>query len=157
MYDQRDASLSNVLPKEMRFFRSLASVAKTSRVIRFLLVGVLNATFSYLIYALLLFVGLGYQLANLCSLLLGILFSFKTQGHLVFRNSDNRLLGRFVLSWLLIYVCNITVIGRIIAFGFNAYVAGALTLPIIVSLSYLVQKYFVFRQVATKKAETDQA
>ena len=141
----------------MRFFRSLASIAKSSRVIRFVLVGAINTGFSYSIYALLLFVGLGYQLANFCSLVLGILFSFKTQGHFVFRNADNRLLGRFVLCWILIYVCNIAVIGWIIAFGFDAYSAGALALPITILLSYLTQKYFVFRQAATTKAGADQA
>jgi putative flippase GtrA len=141
----------------MRSFRSLASLAKSNRVIRFLVVGVLNTAFSYSIYALLLFVGLSYQLANFCSLVLGILFSFKTQGHFVFRNADNRLLGRFVLCWILIYVCNIAVIGWIIAFGIDAYSAGALALPITILLSYLTQKYFVFRQAATNKAGADQA
>jgi putative flippase GtrA len=133
----------------MRLFYSLASKAKEIRIIRFVLVGVLNTTFSYLLYAGLLFVGLSYQLANLLALLVGILFSFKTQGHFVFGNHNNRLLGRFVLSWAVIYVCVIILIGRIIAFGFDAYTAGALALPFSVALSYLTQKYFVFRQSAT--------
>ena len=141
----------------MTFFRSLASIVRSSRVIRFLVVGVLNTAFSYSIYALLLFVGLSYQLANFGSLVLGILFSFKTQGHFVFRNADNRLLGRFVLCWILIYVCNIAVIGRIMAFGIDAYSAGALALPITILLSYIIQKYFVFRPAATNKAGADQA
>ena len=130
----------------MHFFLSLSSKPKAVQAIRFVLVGMLNTTFSYLIYAALLFVGLSYQLANLLTLIVGVLFSFKTQGHFVFRNTDNRLLGRFVLCWAVIYVCVIFLIGRIIALGFNAYSAGALALPFSVALSYLGQKYFVFRR-----------
>lgn len=122
---------------------------------RFILVGFLNTTFSYLIYASMLFVGFGYQLANFLALVVGILFSFKTQGHLVFDNPDNRLLGRFILSWVLIYFFVITLIGGIIGLGFDAYAAGALALPFSVALSYLAQKYFVFRQAATEKSGAD--
>lgn len=117
-----------------------------SQGVRFILVGVLNTTFSYLIYAGLLFVGFGYQLANLLALLLGIFFSFKTQGHLVFNNANNRLLGRFVVSWTLIYFCTIILIHWIMALGFDAYAAGALSLPLSVVLSYVIQRYFVFKR-----------
>jgi len=80
------------------------------------------------------------------ALVTGILFSFKTQGRLVFHNSDHRLLGLFVLSWVVIYLCTITLIGRMIALGLNAYSAGAFAVPIVTVLSYLTQKYFVFRK-----------
>jgi putative flippase GtrA len=125
--------------------------AVPSHAIRFVLVGTLNTAFSYLIYAGLLFAGLDYKIANLLTLILGVLFSFKTQGHLVFNNPDNRLLGRFVLSWAFIYVCVTAVIGKIINFGFDAYWAGALALPFSVVLSYLAQRYFVFRKLPIEK------
>ena len=141
--------------KRMIFLRSLASNPKAIHAIRFVSVGALNTSFSYLIYAALLFVGLGYQLANLLTLVVGILFSFKTQGHLVFDNPDNRLLGRFILSWALIYFCVVILIGQIIDLGFDAYSAGALALPFSVVLSYLAQKYFVFRQSDNGKAGAD--
>lgn len=125
--------------------------------VRFILVGILNTSFSYLIYAGFLFVGFNYALANLLALITGILFSFKTQGHFVFHNPDNRLLGRFILSWGLIYICTIIFIGRIIALGLDAYSAGALALPLSVLLSYLTQKHFVFRKsgVAAHPTEID--
>ena len=138
-------------------FTALFAKAKSIRAIRFLVVGVLNTSFSYLIYAGFLYIGLGYQLANFLSLVVGILFSFKTQGRLVFNNPDNRLLGRFVLSWLVIYLCVIGFIGRIIALGLDAYTAGALSLPLSVGLSYLTQKYFVFRQTPKAIETIDRA
>lgn len=129
----------------MRSFHSFFVKAKALHIVRFLAVGTLNTAFSYGIYAGFLYLGLGYQLANLIALVLGILFSFKTQGQLVFKNTDNRLFGRFLLSWVLVYLGTITLIGRIIALGFDAYSAGALALPFSVALSYLMQKYYVFR------------
>ena len=138
----------------MGIVQFLSSRPRVVQAIRFIVVGVVNTTFSYLIYAGLLFVGLSYQLANLLALVVGILFSFKTMGHLVFRNNSNRLLSRFVLSWAAIYVCVIFLIGRIMALGFDAYAAGAMALPFSAALSYLSQRYFVFRQAAVDKAPT---
>ena len=139
----------------MRIFLSLSSKAMAVYAVRFVLVGILNTSFSYLIYATLLFVGLGYQLANFLALIMGILFSFKTQGRFVFNNPDNRLLGRYVVSWVLIYFCVVILIGEIIDLGFDAYSAGALALPFSVVLSYFAQKYFVFRQSDKGKAGAD--
>lgn len=129
----------------MRSFQSAATRVRENHVVRFLVVGVANTAFSYLVYAILVFCGLGYQLANLLALIIGILFSFKTQGRFVFNNIDNRRLWRFVASWALIYFCTIAAIGQFIAWGADPYSAGALALPLSTTLSYLTQKYFVFR------------
>lgn len=126
-------------------FHSIFAKAQSLRIVRFLVVGMFNTAFSYVIYAGFLFIGFGYQLANLMALVMGIFLSFKTQGRLVFKNTDNRLFGRFLVSWVLIYLCTIALIGRIMTLGLNAYWAGALALPFSVALSYLTQKYFVFR------------
>ncbi|MBE0475130.1 GtrA family protein [Rhodoferax sp.] len=115
-------------------------------IFRFILVGILNTGFSYLIYAIMLYAGLAYQWANLIAMLTGILFSFKTQGRFVFLNTDNKLFGKFVISWIVIYLWNISLIGWLISFGFDAYWAGAMALPFSVILSYLTQRYFVFRR-----------
>ncbi len=117
--------------------------------IRFVLVGIVNTGFAYAIYAGLLYLGLGYASANLIALILGIVVSFKTQGILVFKDSANRRMIRFVLVWAMIYLFNIFLIGRFIAFGLNPYVGGALALPFVTVLSYIAQKLFVFRPSPT--------
>ena len=112
--------------------------------VRFLLVGGLNTSFSYAVYAALLFMGFNYVMANLGALLLGILFSFRTQGRLVFDNRDGRLIFRFAGVWGLIFLVNILLISVLIHAGLNPYWAGALaTVPITV-ISYFVQKFLVF-------------
>jgi putative flippase GtrA len=112
--------------------------------VRFLLVGTLNTGFSYAVYAALLYLGLGYVQANLAAALLGILFSFRTQGRLVFGNNDGRLIFRFAALWGGIFLLNILLISLLIRAGLNAYWAGALAMAPITLLSYLVQKFLVF-------------
>ena len=116
------------------------------QVFRFVLVGILNTGFSYMIYAIMLFVGLQYQIANLIAMLTGIFFSFKTQGRFVFFNTDNKLFWKFITSWIAIYLGNISLIGSLMSFGFDAYWAGAMALPFSVVLSYLTQRYFAFKR-----------
>lgn len=112
--------------------------------VRFMLVGVLNTGFSYSVYALLLYLGLPYALANLGAALLGIVFSFCTQGQIVFGNHDKRLIFRFAAFWLVIYAFNIALIAAFIRLGLDAYAAGALALIPVAAASFLVQKFLVF-------------
>ena len=115
------------------------------RFLRFLLVGVVNASFSYAVYALLLFAGLQFALANFLAMVCGILFSFQTQGRLVFENKDQRLIWRYAFFWCLLYVCNIALIKLMLMGGLDAYSAGALALPVMAMLSYFMQKLLVFQ------------
>jgi putative flippase GtrA len=113
--------------------------------VRFLFVGGINTLFSYAIYALLLYVGLQYALANFLAMLSGIFFSFQTQGRLVFQNSDQSLIWRYALFWFVLYLCNIVLIKLMLMGGVDAYSAGALAFPVIVVLSFFMQKMLVFR------------
>ena len=112
--------------------------------VRFLLVGGLNTGFSYAIYASLLFFGLSFAWANLGAVLIGIAFSFRTQGSLVFNNRDKRLIIRFAGCWLMIWLVNISMIAGFMRAGLDAYWAGALALAPITLISYVTQKRFVF-------------
>ena len=114
---------------------------------KFLVVGVLNTGFSYAIYACFLWLGLPFALANLGAVLLGILFSFRTQGKLVFGNSDGRLVYRFAACWAIIYGVNIGLISMLMRAGLNAYWAGAIALLPITCISYFVQRFLVFGSV----------
>lgn len=119
------------------------------QLVRFLLVGILNTGFSYGVYAILLYFGLSYVVANFFALILGIFFSFRTQGLLVFRNRDDSLFFRFAACWGLIFLVNIGLIYILINVGLNAYIAGAVALPPITILSYLIQKFLVFGAVTS--------
>jgi len=129
----------------------LVALFRTSRPLRFLIVGGFNTAFSYLVYAGLIALTLPFWLANLGALLCGIVVSFILQGRIVFGNSDPRRFGRFVMSWLVIYVIQTGLIGLLVRSGFGPLVAGLIVLPGAAIASYLVQRAVVFRVATGKK------
>ena len=114
--------------------------------IRFLLVGILNTGFSYGLYVIFLSLGFNYIFANLLATVAGIVFSFRSQGKFVFSNTDPRRFIRFFCGWLVIWCINIFLIKGFQFVGLNAYWAGAVALFPTVAISFIVQKYFVFRK-----------
>lgn len=122
------------------------------QLVRFVLVGGMNTGFSYALYALFLWLGLNFALANLLAFVISLVFSFVTQGSLVFRNLALRLLWRFVLAWVLVYLFNIGLIAVLMQTGQSAYLAGALALVPVTMLSYLIQKFVVFGSLRVQRA-----
>jgi putative flippase GtrA len=79
-----------------------------SKLLRFFLVAGLNTAFGAAIYAFLVFIGLGYVLASLLGMIIGIIFNFQTYGGLVFGSRNPRLIFRFVGVYGIMYVANIS-------------------------------------------------
>lgn len=113
--------------------------------VRYVVVGVLNTSLAYLIYAAGLRFGLSFQIASLVSLIIGILVSFLTQGSLVFGDRSLPAFGRYVVTWGAVYVFNISIIAGLLRLGMDAYVAGAVATVPTIGISYVIQKLFVFR------------
>jgi putative flippase GtrA len=88
---------------------------------------------------------LPYAVANLISLIVGIFFSFGTQRAWVFTGARDASFWRFCLTWFVLYLLNILLIGIAVHLGLNDYAAGAAVLPIVVAISYVVQGRFVFK------------
>lgn len=122
----------------------LASLVLGNRFLRFLLVGLINAAFGYGCFALFLFLGLHYAPAMLLATVLGVLFNFKSTGRLVFGSNDNRLIFRFCAAYAIIYAINTSSIGLLASAGMSHYLAGAVLIPPMAVLSFLLNKKFVF-------------
>jgi len=129
----------------------LVALFRNKRPLRFLIVGVFNTAFCYLVYAGLIALTVPFWLANLGALLCGIVVSFILQGRIVFGNSDPRRFGRFVMSWLAIYVLQTGLIALLVRSGFGPLVAGLIVLPGAAVASYVVQRAVVFRSATGKK------
>lgn len=114
---------------------------------RFLWIGALNTFFGYGVYALLLILGASYFIGSLCSIIVGIVFSFHTHSTVVFRSAVRGIFWRYLVVWTLLYLGNILLIGYLIQVGLSAYVAGLLTTLPNAMLSYLLQRRFVFRDL----------
>ncbi|MEH6814115.1 MAG: GtrA family protein [Motiliproteus sp.] len=113
---------------------------------RFIVIGVVNTAFSYSFYAFFIFLGFSYFLASLFGLVLGVLFSFKTQGSFVFKNKNNNIFFLFVVNWIFIYLCMVGFITVFVNYGVNEYWSGVLALGPVTVLSYLSQKFIVFKK-----------
>ena len=113
--------------------------------VRFILVGCINTAFSYLMYAAFLALGLTVAVASLLALMIGILFSFYTQGTLVFGDRSRGAFVRFVAVWAAIYFFNLGAIRLFMSLGLSAYLAGAVATVPTTILSYIIQRRIVFR------------
>lgn len=111
---------------------------------RYVAVGVVNTGFSYGIYVILVYEGCHFALANAIATILGIFFSFSTQGQLTFGNSDYRLIFRFIGVWGVIWLLNVSFIALLMNSGLDAFGAGFVALPPMIVISFLIQKFFVF-------------
>jgi len=137
------ASLSLKRRMQTVFSRPL-DILKRNRFLLYIIVGVLNTIFGYSVFALLIFIGLHYTLAVFLATCLGVLFNFKTIGSIVFKNSNNRLIFRFVGVYVVQYFANIGLIKLFLLLSFNIYLAGAFSTFFCAVLSYLLNKHLVF-------------
>jgi putative flippase GtrA len=112
---------------------------------KYLLFGLLNTSIGYIIYAIAIFFGLSFQLANLTSLIFGILLSYSTQSKFVFKKNGQTVFVKYLFCWSVIYVVVIYINGFFLGITKNAYISGALVLPFSVLLSYFIQRRFVFK------------
>lgn len=114
--------------------------------IRFLMTGVLNTIVGYSLYALFLAVGLSYSLALSASTILGVLFNFKTIGNLVFKSNDNTLIVKFIIVYVITFCANLAIIKGFVGLGLNAYTAGIIAIIPLSVVSFIANKYFVFKR-----------
>ena len=114
--------------------------------IRFILVGILNTIFGYSIYALFVFIGFNFVVASFFATILGILFNFQTIGRLVFQAHNNRLIFRFFAIYGIVFLLGVIFIWLLKLIGFNNYTAGLIALFPNAIISYLLNKFYVYRR-----------
>lgn len=110
----------------------------------FIIVGMINTLFGYSVFSLFIFLGMHYTLAALLGTVIGICFSFKTLGTLVFKNFRYRLFFKFVIVYTVTYFVSIGLIKCLLFFINNLYVDGAISTVCCAFVSYFFNKYFVF-------------
>ena len=116
--------------------------------IRFLLVGGYNTVFSYALYALFVYIGMGAQVALLLSFAISSINSYVTQKIYVFATKGNYLTEytKCLCTWAGSYVINAILLFIFMqAMGLNAYIAELIVLILLTIYSYVALKYFAFR------------
>ena len=111
---------------------------------RFILTGMANTAFGFSAFAVYLFIGLSYPVALVLSTMSGVLFNFKTTGAIVFKIKNNKLIYKFFVVYAGVYLINLAWLAMLSSYNVNHYVAQAIALPMVVPLSYLLSKRYVF-------------
>jgi putative flippase GtrA len=117
-----------------------------ARFIKFLFVGFINTVFGYGVFALLLFLGLHYALSSLFGTILGVIFNFFTTGRLVFQNTDNLLIFKFIGVYAIVYLINLFFLAIIDYFNFNLYIGGLIILLPMALFAFQLNQIFVFNE-----------
>lgn len=119
----------------------------STKIARFYLIGALNTLFGYCVFSAFLLFGFGNSISLLIATCSGIIFNFKTIGHLVFENKNNRVVGKFIALYILLYFINLILMNQINFLVDNLFISGAVSMLICSALSYLVNNYYIFRKV----------
>ena len=113
----------------------------------FVIIGIFNTIFGYSIYALFIYIGCHYTLACLLTTCACIPFNFKTTGKIVFKSSVNNAFPRFIAINIFNYFLGIALIKSLTFLSENIYLDGLIATIIVALCTYLLNKYFVFREM----------
>lgn len=140
--DRSETTSQSFVSKGIEWIKKLWQI----RLLRFLVVGAINTLFSYLVYAILVLLGIHYSIATLLSTILGVIFNFFTTGRIVFRSMDNKRFIMFALVYTFTYFVNVLLLRWLVdGLNMDKLLAGALvTLPVAL-LSYLLNSLFTFK------------
>jgi putative flippase GtrA len=116
---------------------------------RFVVVGIVNTAFGYTTFVLLIWLGVSAPVSLLLATIAGVLFNFVTTGHFVFNSVGWRPLGRFIAAYGTVYVTNLAILDTLRAKGIGAIAAQGLALLLVVPLSFVILKWFVFKRHAS--------
>jgi len=118
--------------------------------ISFMLVGLLNTIFYYIVYSTIIFFGYDYKLAVFIATIIGIIFSFNTFKKFVFTNASsygNKLFYKFLAAYIILYLVNIIFIKVFYNMGADYYYAGFFAIFPYTVLSFLSNKFYVFAEI----------
>lgn len=113
--------------------------------IRFLGVGLFNTLLGYALFAAILSTGASTTVAIVVATALGALFNFFSIGIVVFRQSERRLLPRFLGVYVVQCAVNRGLLAALAQAGIGAMLGQLLLLPLLATGTYLAMRRFVFR------------
>lgn len=114
-----------------------------------MIVGSINSAFNYSLYAILIFSGLGHIIASTGAFAAGMIFNFKAHAKFVFKTKNRNSFYLYIVSWIVIYFVNIIVLDLMVRSGVDSYLAGALLMPPLAVLAFVVLRFIVFRPNTT--------
>ena len=112
--------------------------------LRFVIAGIVNTLFGFLVYVVGIVCGASVWLALLLGMLLGTVFNFYTTGGYAFRQLSLSRYPRFVACYFLVYFANIVSINVLSQWMSNHLALQGVLLAPIAVLSYVLMSRLVF-------------
>jgi putative flippase GtrA len=117
---------------------SIILIIKGNRLVKFILVGLLNTAFGYSIFAIAILLGSPPQLALVLQFFVGCVWNYFMHARLVFEHDGYRQMPLYFLAYISIYFVNAVTLALIIRAGATPLLAQAILTPFIAVLSYLL-------------------
>lgn len=135
------------MPQNSLFRASRATTPGVQRqLLAFLAVGVLNTAFGYIVFTAFILMRFTITQSLVVSTVLGTLFNYFSMGRLVFSVRSLDRLPYFAAFYLLTFLFNLWSLRLLQAHGVATLLAQALLLPLMVALTFTVNKLLVFRR-----------
>lgn len=122
---------------------------------RFLMAGIINAIFGWIVYSITILFGFASWFALIIGLIAGITFNFATIGGYVFRSMTLQYLPKFIASYVLIYLINLSCLQLIEQWIIQPILSQLILTPPIAIISYILQSYFVFKKTSYNLSNSD--
>lgn len=128
--------------------RSKLRTLLSHQIVRFLMTGVLNTVFGYLVYLVAMLAGMSPGFALATATVIGACFNYVSTGRLVFDHSSMRRLPLFLVAYGGIYLVNLGALHGLLSAGVGAALAQAILTPFVAVLSFVILKRVVFKREA---------
>lgn len=133
----------------MQLIEKLIRARLTGEFIRFALVGVVNTGVSYLAYVILIEFGIGYQVSNVISYIIGMITSYILNKNWTFgikERSRIRFLIRFVVVNIAALLVSLGIVSLMVeVMETNVYIGQLFAIAGHMVVNFAGQKFWVFR------------
>ncbi|WP_425280011.1 GtrA family protein [Holophaga foetida] len=110
----------------------------------FAFVGVINTCTSFIVFTIFIHFGIKYTWATLSGGLAGVLLGYTLTRRLVFSYKNHNKFFPFISLFALLCALNIY-LQKLMHPFMNSYLAGAMATAICFPVSFLINKYFIFK------------
>ncbi len=120
---------------------------RNQRMLKFLVVGLLNTAFGYSIYALLVFIELPYLIALFLATVAGVIFNYFSIGRMVFKARGGwAAFGKFIAAYAIVYLVNAALLSVATHFfHLDPYTGQIVCIPPNVMTGWLLMNYWVYK------------
>lgn len=121
------------------------TLLKNSKIFRFILIGIVNTIFGYLIFIILYYFLFNKEIALTLGFIISILFNYQTISNYVFNDSEQKKLIIFILIYIFTYFLNLLHLYITVdIYNINVYLAQFMTLLYLPAVSFYLNKNYVY-------------